>query len=80
MSLNNEQEALNRAISYANDFTIGIAGVTKENMVVINEECVRYRERINDLKFEVSGNWIIERSNKSSQWKQHAPATVIEYR
>lgn len=77
MILNNEQEALNRAISYANDFTIGIAGVTKENMVVINEECVRYRESINDLKFEVKGNWVIERS---SRWKQHAPSTIIEYR
>lgn len=80
MSLSNEQEALNRAINYANDFTIGIAGVTRENFVVINEECVRYRESINDLKFEVKGNWEIERSVRSSRWKQHAPATVIEYR
>lgn len=79
MTLNNEQEALNRAINYANDFTIGIAGVTKENMVVINEECVRYRERVNDLKFEVNGNWVIERSTRSSQWKQDAPATIIKY-
>jgi len=79
MTLNNEQEALNRAISYANDFTIGIAGVTKENMVVINEECVRYRESINDLKFEVKGNWAIERNTRSSRWKQHPPATIIKY-
>jgi len=79
MTLNNEQDALNRAINYANDFTIGIAGVTKENMVVINEECVRYRESINDLKFEVNGNWVIERSARSSQWMQHAPSIVIEY-
>ncbi|HEY8934004.1 MAG TPA: hypothetical protein VIM65_02245 [Cyclobacteriaceae bacterium] len=80
MTLNNEQEALNRAINYANDFTIGIAGVTKENMVVINEECVRYRERINDLKFEVNGNWGIERNSKRSRWKQRASATIVEYR
>jgi hypothetical protein len=78
MTLNNEREALNRAINYANDFTIGFAGVTKENMVVINE-CVRYRESISDLKFEVTGNWVINRSARSSQGKQDAPATIIKY-
>jgi hypothetical protein len=79
MITNSEQEALNLAINYANDFTIGIAGVTRENSVVISEECIRYRRGINDLKYEANGNWIIETTIKSSKWKQLAPAKIIKY-
>lgn len=78
MTTNNEQDALKRAINYANDFTIGIAGVTKENTVVINEECVEYRRSINDLKYEANGNWSFERNIKSSGWKQIAPTKIIK--
>ena len=77
MTTNSEQDALKLAINYANDFTIGIAGVTKDNGVVINEECLRYRRSINDLKYEVNGNWSLERTIKSSHWRQLAPAKVI---
>ncbi len=79
MTTNHEQEALQRAINYANDFTIDIAGVTKSDTIVINEECVRYRRSINDLKYETNGNWAVKRTVKSSRWKQLAPTTIIKY-
>lgn len=79
MKSSKEQEALNRAINYANDFTIGLAGVTKDNFIVLNEECISYRKSIDDLKYEVNGNWTVEHTVKCSQCKQFAQPKIIKY-
>ena len=79
MITNNEKDALNRAIDYANDCTIGLAGVTKDNFIVLNQECISYRKSIDDLKYEVNGNWSLERTSKSSCWKQFAPPKITQY-
>lgn len=62
------QQARTQALVHAANFTIGIAGVTRDLYIVTTAECVTYQLRKNNLVYWVDGNWTFKRRPDGCGW------------
>lgn len=66
-----------QAIKYANDFTIGHSGITKDGHLVTTLNCVKHQIKKGNLVIHFNGNWKLEKIANGFEMKQSKPTSAI---